>query len=180
MHFGVHEMQLEGLWGNGAFFLKCNYRGNRGRAWENSEELQRSAWGSVASCAAAELWRAFVQRLWKLLESCRLRMELKANARTCNVPTSDFKGLHYFLAGVNLWLLTELKWPQIGLLEGGWGHKTYLHHTYTLHLTNLRPFKYCPGDRGCQKRNPLTFGGPFFSSLTIINNSRRWDFFSAR
>ena len=52
LHVLVHEMQLEALWGNRAFFLKCNYRGNRGRTWENSEELQRSAWN------CGDLWRA--------------------------------------------------------------------------------------------------------------------------
>ena len=52
LHVLVHEMQLEALWGNRAFFLKCNYRGNRGITWENSEELQRSAW------ICGDLWGA--------------------------------------------------------------------------------------------------------------------------
>ena len=79
LHILLHEMQLEALWGNRAFFLKCSYRGNRGRTWENSEELQRSAW------IGGDLWRAY-SALWKLLVSRRLRSESKENARTCNVP----------------------------------------------------------------------------------------------
>ena len=54
LHVLVHEMQLEALWGNRAFFLKCNYRGNRGITWENSEELQRSAWICGDLCGAVE------------------------------------------------------------------------------------------------------------------------------
>ena len=84
LHVLVHEMQLEALWGNRAFFLKCNYRGNRGITWENSEELQRSAW------ICGELWRAY-SALWELLASRRLRMKSKENAWTCNVPASDFR-----------------------------------------------------------------------------------------
>ena len=52
LHILVDKMQLEALCGNRAFFLKCNYRGNRGRTWENSEELQRSAW------ICGDLWGA--------------------------------------------------------------------------------------------------------------------------
>ena len=94
LHFWVHEMQLEASCGNRAFFLKCNYRGNRGITWENSEELQRSAW------ICGDLWRAY-SALWELLASRRLRMKSKENVWTCNVPASDFKGLHVFLAGVS-------------------------------------------------------------------------------
>ena len=43
-HVLVNELQLEALRGNRAFALKCNYKGNRGRTWENWEELQGSAW----------------------------------------------------------------------------------------------------------------------------------------
>ena len=50
LHVLVHEMQLEALWGNRVFLLKCNYRGNRGRTWENSEEL----WGSAG--IGGDLW----------------------------------------------------------------------------------------------------------------------------
>ena len=120
LHVLVHEMQLEALWGNRAFFLKCNYRGNRGRTWENSEELQRSAW------IGGELWRAY-GALWKLLVSRWLRMKSKEEEWTCNEPVSDFKGLHDFLAGVFLGVLTGIKWLQIGFLEG-WGHQIYLPH----------------------------------------------------
>ena len=84
LHILVHEMQLEALWGNRAFFLKCNYRGNRGITWENSEELQRSAW------ICGELWRAY-SALWKLLVSRRLRNKSKENAWTDKVPASDFR-----------------------------------------------------------------------------------------
>ena len=52
LHVLVHEMQLEALCGNRTFSLKCNYRGNRGRTWEHSEELQRSAW------ICGDLWGA--------------------------------------------------------------------------------------------------------------------------
>ena len=61
LHVLVHEMQLEALWGNRAFFLKCNYRGNRGITWENSEELQRSAW------ICGDLWGA-VESLQRAVE----------------------------------------------------------------------------------------------------------------
>ena len=70
LHFLVHKMQLEALCGNRAFLLKCNYSGNRGRPWENSEELRRS----VGICG--ELWRA-CSALWELLASRRLRMKSK-------------------------------------------------------------------------------------------------------
>ena len=106
LHVLVHKMQLEALWGNRAFFLKCNYRGNRGRTWENSEELQRSAW------ICGDLWRAY-SGLWELLASRRIGIKSKENAWTCNVPTSDFRGLHDFLAGVFLWFLTGIKLPQM-------------------------------------------------------------------
>ena len=106
LHFWVHKMQLEALWGNRAFFLKCNYRGNRGITWENSEELQRSA----GICGEPTLW--------ELLASRRLRMKSKENAWACNVPASDFGHLRGFVAGIFIRLLTGNKWPQIGLLEG--------------------------------------------------------------
>ena len=112
LHILAHEMQLEALWGNRVFFLKCNYRGNRGITWANSGELQRSAW------ICGKLWRA-CSLLWKLSASRRLRMKSKENAWTCHVPVSDFRRLHGFLVGVSRWLLTATKWPQInlGLLE---------------------------------------------------------------
>ena len=84
LHVLVHEMQLEAFLGNREFFLKCNYRGNRGRTWENSGELRRSA----GICG--ELWGAY-SALWELLASRRLRMKLKENAWTCNIPVSDFR-----------------------------------------------------------------------------------------
>ena len=83
LHVLVHKMQLEALCGNRAFLLKCNYRGNRGITWENSEELQRSA----GICG--ELWRAY-SALWKLLVSRWLCMQSKDNAWTCHAPASDF------------------------------------------------------------------------------------------
>ena len=89
-----HEMQLEPLCGNRAFFLKCNYRGTRWRTWENSEELRRSAWicgdlwGSVGSCGELTPW--------KFLVSNRLRIKSKENAWTCNVPISDFRIAFFF------------------------------------------------------------------------------------
>ena len=91
LHVLVHEMQLEALWGNRAFFFKCNYRGNRGRTWESSEELQRSAW------VCGELWRAY-SALWELLASRRLRMKSKENTWTCtgNIPAFDFRIVLFF------------------------------------------------------------------------------------
>ena len=74
LHLLVHKMQLEALWGNRAFFLQCNYKGNRGRSRENSEELQRSP------CICGELRRAY-SALWKLEE----------NASAGNVPASTFR-----------------------------------------------------------------------------------------
>ena len=89
LHLWVHEMQLEALWGNRATVFKCNYRVNRGRTRENSEELQRSAW------ICWVLWRAY-GALWKLLASRRLCMKSKENAWTCNVPASDFRIALFF------------------------------------------------------------------------------------
>ena len=46
LHVLVHEMQLEFLWGNGALFSKCKYRGmvgELGRTLKNCGDLRGSA-----------------------------------------------------------------------------------------------------------------------------------------
>ena len=114
LHVLVHKMQLEALCGNRAFFLKCNYRGNRGRTWENSEELQRSAW------ICGDLLRAYSDAVG-IVGVSSVSHEIKRHG----MYRCPILGLYYFVAGVFLWLLTGIKWLQIGLLDGG-GHKTYL------------------------------------------------------
>merc|ERR1712167_287279 len=63
-------MQLEALWGNRAFFLKCNYKGNRGRAWG---QLRRTAEICVDR---GELWRAY-SALPEFLAPCQLYIKSK-------------------------------------------------------------------------------------------------------
>ena len=56
LHILVHEMQLEALWGNRAFFLKMQLQGD---SWANLGELGRAAeicvdlWGAVESLQRA-------------------------------------------------------------------------------------------------------------------------------
>jgi len=79
LHVLVHEMQLEALSGNRALFLDCNYRGSRGTTWENSEELQRSAW------ICGDLWgtmertiRKEVQRTWEKEQKNELTVRMES------------------------------------------------------------------------------------------------------
>ena len=88
----VREMQLEAFWGNWAPFLKCNYRGNRGRPWENSDKLQRYAW------ICGDLWGA--------VESLQRAVEIAGVSSTSyeirRKFTSDFRELHNNLVDVFL------------------------------------------------------------------------------
>ena len=144
-------MQLEALCGNRAFFSKCNYKGNRGITWENSEELLRSAWicGSCGEPAAT---------LWESLASRRLRMKSKENSRTCNVPASNFR----LVSCCGRCCPMVSHWNQMAsnrLTSGG-----DIKHTYPLHLTNLWPFK-ChekPCAANAKKWEVLSFVGQKF------------------
>ena len=92
LHILVHEMQLEALWGNRAFFLKMQLQGE---SWDNLGELGRAAeicvdlWGSVGSCGEPVLWELLVSR-W-------LCMQSKDNAWTCHAPASDFWCINFWL-----------------------------------------------------------------------------------
>ena len=94
LHVLAHELQLDTLWGNQAFFVNATTGGIVG-------ELGRTRTSCRDLCGFVEirreLWTAY-GGLWKLLVSRRLRMKSKKNAWTCNVPASDFRGLHDFLA----------------------------------------------------------------------------------
>ena len=60
LHVLVHEMQLEALWGNRAFFLKMQLQG---ASWDNLGAFGRAAeicvdlWGSVESPRCGNCWR---------------------------------------------------------------------------------------------------------------------------
>ena len=118
LHFWVHKMQLEALWGNRAFLKSATTGGivgELGRTWKSC----RSLCGSVGSCGEP---KESYGNCWRLVGLARNQKKMHGRV----MYRRPILRLCCFLTGVFLWLLTGIKWPQIGLLEG---HKTCLPST---------------------------------------------------